>query len=72
MPRQHGPRWTTLPDGSRTRNPHAVGATAAAEATASYGSLLKDELVALAEGRGLDSSGTKADIIARLEEDDAA
>lgn len=28
--------------------------------------LLKDDLVALAEGRGIDSSGTKKDIIARL------
>lgn len=29
--------------------------------------LKKDELVALAEARGLDASGTKADIIERLE-----
>lgn len=35
-----------------------------------YSDLKKDELVALAEERGLDSSGTKADIIERLEADD--
>lgn len=29
--------------------------------------LLKDELVAMAEAKGLDTSGTKADIIERLE-----
>lgn len=37
-----------------------------------YTDLKKDELIALAEERGVDSSGTKAEIIARLEEDDEA
>lgn len=32
--------------------------------------LRKDDLVALAEEAGVDTSGTKADIIARLEGDD--
>ena len=35
-----------------------------------YHSMKKDELVALAEERDLDSSGTKAEIIERLEADD--
>lgn len=35
-----------------------------------YASLRKDELVALAEARGLDTEGTKADIAARLEDHD--
>lgn len=35
-----------------------------------YSDLKKDELVALADERGVDSSGTKAEIIARLEADD--
>ncbi len=36
-----------------------------------YSSLKKDELVKLAEKRELDASGTKAEIIERLEADDA-
>lgn len=36
-----------------------------------YAALLKAELVALCEARGLDSSGTKADLIKRLQEADA-
>lgn len=39
--------------------------------TVDYGSLLKAELVEQADERGIDSSGTKADIIERLEADDA-
>ncbi len=31
-----------------------------------YGSMTKDELVAAAKARGLDSTGTKAEITARL------
>jgi hypothetical protein len=38
--------------------------------TADYGALLKAELVEEAEERGLDSSGTRADIIERLEASD--
>lgn len=41
--------------------------TVAPEPAQDYGSLLKADLVALAQERGLDSSGTKADIVARLE-----
>lgn len=32
--------------------------------------MLKSEIVALAESRGVDSSGTKAEIVARLERSD--
>ena len=31
-----------------------------------FGSMLKADVVALAESRGIDASGTKADIVARL------
>lgn len=34
------------------------------------GDMLKADLVSLAESRGIDSSGTKADILARLESAD--
>lgn len=37
-----------------------------------YSDLKKDELVALADERGVDSSGTKAEIIERLQADDEA
>lgn len=37
-----------------------------------YDDMSKAELVELAEVRGLTKSGNKADLIARLEEDDAA
>ena len=36
-----------------------------------YDGMTKDELVAEADGRGIDSSGTKAEIVARLVADDA-
>lgn len=39
---------------------------AEAEAAPDLDTLKKDELVALADERGVDSSGTKADLIARL------
>lgn len=41
-------------------------------ASEGYGSWTKDELSDEAEKRGLPKSGTKAELIARLEEDDAA
>jgi hypothetical protein len=47
----------------------AVQEAPEAEAT-DYSSLLKGELVSEAEQRGIDSSGTKSDIIARLEASD--
>ncbi len=40
-------------------------------ATQGYESLKKEELVTLADDRGVDSSGTKADIITRLQDADA-
>jgi hypothetical protein len=62
-------RWRTLPDGSRVRNvDHALERSAGDEpVTEGYSSMKKDELVSEAEARGLDSSGTKEEIIARLE-----
>lgn len=38
--------------------------------TTDYGALLKAELIETADSRGIDSSGTKADIIERLEQAD--
>lgn len=59
-----------------TALPPVVGGVPSDEAEADeledYTSLKKDELIALAEERGLDSSGTKAEIIERLVEDDEA
>lgn len=55
-----------------TALPPVVGGVSADEAEADevdYSHMKKDELIALAEERGLDSDGTKAEIIARLEED---
>lgn len=62
-------RWRTLPDGSRVRNvAHALERSAGDEPPAEgFSSMKKDELVAEAEARGLDSSGTKEEIIERLE-----
>jgi hypothetical protein len=47
-------------------------AAEAFDSTVDYTKLKKDELVTLAEDRGIDASGTKEDIIGRLEEADAA
>jgi hypothetical protein len=44
----------------------------AAQQKASYGSLNKEQLVALAAERGLDVEGTKAELIVRLEQSDGA
>jgi hypothetical protein len=54
----------------RTPGGSAVQPAAAETETADYGSLLKAELVETADARGIDSTGTKADIIERLEADD--
>ena len=65
------------PDDPDTKwsSPNALPASVDADASMEdvdydYSDLKKDELVALADERGIDSSGTKADIIARVEEDD--
>lgn len=42
------------------------------DTTLDYGKLNKSDLVTLAEDRGIDATGTKDDIIGRLEESDAA
>jgi hypothetical protein len=54
----------------RTPGRSAVQPAAAETETVDYGSLLKAELVETADARGIDSTGTKADIIERLEADD--
>ena len=64
-PTQFGNRLYRRP-GSR-----AVTAVKAAPAPApDYSSLKKAELVEVAEQQGVDTSGTKADILERLEADD--
>jgi hypothetical protein len=40
------------------------------EEATDYGSLLKEDVVKIADERGVDSSGTKAEIIERLEQAD--
>lgn len=65
-PTQHGNRLFRRPTAGSLR---AAAVTAAVE-SADYSSLKKDELVEAAETRGLDPSGNKPDIIARLEADD--
>lgn len=57
-----------------TTLPPVAGGVSADEADSEeevdYSHLKKDELIALAEERGLDTDGTKADLIERLEADD--
>jgi hypothetical protein len=61
-----------LPDGMTQEEAQAkLSGSDDEESDGSYGSMKKDDLVAAAEERGVDSSGTKADIIERLEADDA-
>jgi hypothetical protein len=64
-PTQHGKRLFRRP-GSGAPARQAEPETT----TVDYGSLLKAELVAQADERGIDSTGTKADIIERLEQAD--
>lgn len=56
--------------GDHEITPQEIAATKAqeqaSEGDGELGKLKKDELVALAEERGIDSSGTKADILERL------
>lgn len=74
------PTWETYRAGNTVRlrrrpvRYHAAAAPAsapvpAAEPVTDLSSLKKDELVIEAEKRGVDSSGTKADIIERLTDD---
>jgi hypothetical protein len=65
-PTQFGNRLFRRP-GSGPKPPKGA---AAPEPTPALTTLKKDELVALAEEQGKDTSGTKADIIERLEGDD--
>jgi hypothetical protein len=61
------PRNPTDRQSSRTRRRAAAGAVGRSRAGApDYDEMKKDELIALAEQRGIDSSGNKPDIIARL------
>lgn len=60
-PTEHGRRLFRRPGGTAPE-PESV--------TADYGSLLKADLVEQADERGIDSTGTKADIIERLEQAD--
>ena len=75
------PRRSSAPVRAIQRRQRAAVAAPAAESepqpepaaeteTVDYGALLKADLVEQAEHRGIDSSGTKADIIERLEADD--
>jgi hypothetical protein len=66
-PTQHGRRLFRRPGSSA---PPVTSAVTPEPETADYGALLKAELVETAEERGIDSSGTKADIIERLEQAD--
>jgi hypothetical protein len=66
-PTEHGRRLFRSPGTA----PAKASVTAAVEPAApDYGSLKKDELIEAAEKRDLDPSGTKAEIIERLEADD--
>ena len=62
---EHGKRLFRRP----SRKAREAAAAAAAE-TPALSSLKKDELIELADARGVDATGTKADIIERLESDD--
>ena len=68
-PTEHGRRLFRSPAASGSP-PAAAAAPAPESETADYGALLKAELVETADARGIDSTGTKADIIERLEADD--
>lgn len=63
-PTEHGRRLFRRPGGA------SVEPAAPETQTVDYGAMLKPELVETAEARGLDTTGTKADIIERLEADD--
>jgi hypothetical protein len=71
-PTQHGNRLFRRPTAATVKSTASAAAVAAAAETSDYSSLKKDELIEAAEGRKLDPSGTKADIIERLEADDEA
>ena len=65
-PTQHGNRLFRRPSAVAVKS----AAIAAAVGAGTLTTLKKAELVEAAEDKGLDSSGTKADIIERLEADD--
>jgi hypothetical protein len=67
---EHGRRLFRKPSSSPTRQaapPPSEPPSSEESSSPDLSSLKKDELVALAESRGIDSSGKKADIIERLE-----
>ena len=63
--------WKPTEHGRRLfRRPNPAAARRTSKPAQDYSSLLKPELVKAAHKRRIDSSGTKADIIARLEASD--
>lgn len=60
-------RFTQNPDGTFSRNVSGGDAVESGD----YDDLTKDELAEELESRGLAKSGSKAELIARLEESDA-
>ena len=68
-PTEHGRRLFRRPGSTApARSAVAAPEVAPETETVDYGALLKADLVEQAEARGIDSSGTKADIIERLEQ----
>lgn len=66
-PTQHGRRLFRRPV---VRAVESTETATVEPAPVAYSSLKKDELIDLADERGEDTTGTKADIIARLEQSD--
>ena len=70
-PTEHGPRLHRIPTvAAAPIERTTVTAPEPETETVDYGALLKADLVEQADERGIDSTGTKADIIERLEADD--
>ena len=71
---EHGRRLFRRPSAAASApiaaEPEVEPEPAADTETVDYGALLKADLVEQAEQRGIDATGTKADIIERLEADD--
>jgi hypothetical protein len=64
MPNRWSDRWLRNEDGTYVRNTQAA-------APGGYEEMTKAELEAELEARGLPKTGNKAELVARLEEDDA-
>ena len=69
-PTEHGRRLYRTPTAAAPIKRTTVAAPEPETETVDYGAMLKTELVETADERGIDSTGTKADIIERLEADD--